>query len=181
MKGIIFNLVEEVVTDSYGPDTWDGLLNDAGLDGAYTSLGSYPDDDLHGLVRAASSQLDVPPDDVIRMIGEQSLPRLATRYPAFFDGHDCRSFLLTLNDIIHPEVRKLYPGAGVPDFTYDDRAPGELLIDYRSVRQLCALAEGFILGAATHFGETVAVDQTSCMHRGDQTCVLRVRFQGSRP
>ncbi|MBA3653310.1 MAG: heme NO-binding domain-containing protein [Actinobacteria bacterium] len=181
MKGIIFNLVEEVVTDSYGPDTWDELLDEAGLEGAYTSLGSYPDDDLHGLVRAASSQLDVPPDAVIRTIGEQALPRLATRYPGFFDGHDCRSFLLTLNDIIHPEVRKLYPGADVPDFAYEDGAPGELFIHYRSARQLCALAEGFILGAAAHFGETVAVDQTSCMHRGDRDCVLRVRFLAVRP
>lgn len=176
MKGIIFNLVEEVVTDSYGAETWDGLLDEAGLDGSYTSLGNYPDDDLHGLVRAASAALETPADDVIRAIGEQALPRLAVRYPDFFEGHGCRSFLLTLNDIIHPEVRKLYPGADVPDFTYEDSGSDTMLIGYRSARQLCALAEGFVLGAASHFGEAVALDQVSCMHRGDDRCVLRVRF-----
>ena len=38
MKGIVFNLLEEVVTEAYGADAWDSLLDAAGLDGAYTSL-----------------------------------------------------------------------------------------------------------------------------------------------
>ena len=59
MKGIIFNLVEEVVTAAYGEDTWDSLLDEAGLDGSYTSLGSYPDEDLFQLVGAASKALGV--------------------------------------------------------------------------------------------------------------------------
>jgi len=42
MKGIVFNLLEEVVTTHHGSDTWDLLLDTARLDGAYTSLGSYP-------------------------------------------------------------------------------------------------------------------------------------------
>ncbi len=54
MKGIIFNLVEEVVRNRYGEDTWDELLDAAGLDGAYTSLGSYPDEELLRLVAAAA-------------------------------------------------------------------------------------------------------------------------------
>lgn len=56
MKGIIFNLAEEVVSDAYGPDTWDDLLDAWGVDGAYTSLGNYPDDDLHRLVAAGCSR-----------------------------------------------------------------------------------------------------------------------------
>lgn len=57
MKGIIFNLLEEVVIIHYGEDTWDRLLTATALDGAYTSLGSYPDEQIQDLVGAASQML----------------------------------------------------------------------------------------------------------------------------
>ncbi len=44
MKGIIFNLVEDVVTQENGPDAWDDLLDAAHVDGAYTAVGSYDDE-----------------------------------------------------------------------------------------------------------------------------------------
>ena len=177
MKGIIFNVVEEVVADRYGEDAWDSLLDTAELDGSYTSLGSYPDEDLFRLVGAASQTLEVPADDVVRSLGEGAIPILAERYAVFFDAHDStREFLLTLNDIIHPEVRKLYPGAIVPDFDFDEDDEGNLLLGYQSERKLCALAEGFILGAAAHYGESAALTQLQCMHRGDDKCVIRCAF-----
>ena len=177
MKGIIFNLVEEVVTKNYGEDTWDSLLDAAELDGSYTSLGSYPDTDLFALVGAASTALGVPPDQIVRTLGEGAIPLLAERFPEFFDPHvGTRTFLLTLNDIIHAEVRKLYPDADLPEFDFDSANDEEITLGYRSARQLCQLAEGFIVGSARHFGETAAIDQPECMHRGDDRCLIHCRF-----
>ena len=39
MKGVVFNLLEQLVARDYGEDTWDALLDAGGLDGVYTSLG----------------------------------------------------------------------------------------------------------------------------------------------
>ncbi len=83
---------------------------------------------------------------------------------------------ITLNDIIHPEVRKLYPDADVPEFEFSGRDDSTLTIGYRSRRRLCELAEGFIEGAADHFGESVALEQPRCMLRGDDDCVISCRF-----
>jgi hypothetical protein len=176
VKGIIFNLLEEVVTQQLGEDTWDALLDAADLDGAYTSLGSYPDADLLALVAAASAALDKPADDVVRWFGVHAIPLLARKYPALFERHRAtRPFLLTLNGIIHPEVRKLYPGADTPEFDVDD-ADQALVLGYQSKRRLCALAEGLIEGAAAHFGETVRIEHPVCMKRGDAQCRLALRF-----
>ena len=179
MKGIIFNLVEEVVVGAYGEDAWDDILDAAGLDGAYTSLGSYPDDHLAALVGAASRRLGADPQDVVRTLGQGAIPLLAQRYPAFFDHQSTRSFLLTLNDIIHPEVRKLYPGADVPVFEFPPSGDHDLALGYQSPRRLCALAEGFILGAAAHFNERVEIDQPQCMLRGAESCLLQCRFEAA--
>jgi len=179
VKGIIFNLVQEVVEEAYGASAWDSLLEAAELEGSYTSLGSYPDEELLRLVAAASQAFELPADAVVRLIGERAFPLLSERYPAFFEGHtSAQPFLLTLNDIIHPEVRKLYPGASVPDFDFETPSPDTLLLGYRSERQLCALAEGFILGAAAHFDQHVELDQPECMNRGDERCVIRCVFDG---
>lgn len=182
MKGIIFNLLEDVVTQHYGADTWDDLLAAAQVDGAFTSLGSYEDDKLLRLVSAASTALNQPPDVIVRWFGTNAIPLLAKKYPDFFRKHDhARSFLLTLNGIIHPEVRKLYPGADVPDFDMDASSPEVLVMSYYSKRKLCALAEGLITGAATHFGERVTIRHDSCLHRGDPSCRLELTFAPAHP
>lgn len=175
MKGIVFNLLAEVVSQEYGEQTWDALLEAAEVDGVYTSLGNYPDSDLVKLVSAASSALQLPADEVVRWFGRRALPLLVAKFPQFFVGHQStRSFLLTLNHIVHPEVRKIHPDADLPVFDYDASSDGVLLMGYRSRRQLCALGEGLIEGAAAHFGELVVIEQPQCVKRGDDRCIFRV-------
>lgn len=127
------------------------------------------------LVDAASARLDTGPDEVVRWFGREALPLLAASYPAFFTPHtSTRPFLLTLNDVIHPEVRKLYPGADVPVFDFSVSPADELVIGYASGRRLCSLAEGFIEAAAAHFGEVAAIHQPSCMKHGAPKCQIVV-------
>ena len=178
MKGLIFNLLEEVVVAEHGDDVWDGILETAGLEGAYTAVGSYADGEFVALLTALSTALARTPEELLRWFGAKAIPMLALRYPIFFEGHtSTQSFLLTLNNVIHAEVRKLYADADVPVFEFDSpNGDGTLIVGYRSARRLCALAEGFIDGAAAHFGERVAIEQSRCMHRGDESCDLVCRF-----
>jgi hypothetical protein len=177
MKGIVFNLLEEAVRREHGEAKWDRLLEAAKVEGAYTSLGSYGDDELYRLVAAASSALDLPAEAVVRWFGQKAVPLLAKKYPGFFEHHrSTRLFLLTLNDIIHPEVRKLYPGAQVPVFAFDTSAADILGVTYQSPRRLCALAEGLIMGAADYYRETVVFEHLECMKRGSERCVWKLAF-----
>jgi hypothetical protein len=180
VKGVVFNLLERIVIREYGEDTWDELLDSAELQGSYTSLGSYEDADLDRLVSAASATLDAPPDQIVHWFGRNALPLFADNYPQLFERHSStRKFVLTLNDIIHPEVRKLYPGADVPVFDFESRPDGTLRMGYRSPRKLCSFAEGLLEGAARHYGEQVVIEQPSCMKRGDERCLLEISFTTS--
>jgi hypothetical protein len=173
MKGIVFTLLQEVVTEEHGESTWDALLDAANLDGAYTAVGTYADEDMSALVEAASTALGVPGDDVLVWFGRKCIPKFAGGYPQFFAGHDSAySLALALNDVIHPEVRKLMPGAYVPEFEFKTPAPDELSISYTSKRRLCSFAEGLLLGSCDHFNESRTVTHVQCMKRGDANCVI---------
>jgi hypothetical protein len=177
MKGVIFNLAEEVVRAAHGEDAWDAVLEGAGLEGSWTSLGSYPDEHLARVVTSAAALLGQDEQAVLRVLAQGALPMLALRYPHFFQQHaDASAFILTLNDVIHPEVLKLYPGATPPTFSFDRLDATSLTLTYASERRLCALAEGFVQGAAAYYHQTVAVSQSSCMLNGDTHCLLHCQF-----
>jgi hypothetical protein len=165
------------VVDEHGEDAWDEILHLAGVEGAYTSLGDYPDAELVALVGAACTLLDAPQEDVLRGFGRVALPALVARYPEFLAAHtSTTSFLLTLDHTIHREVMKLYPQSRPPRFDFSLAGGGDLVMHYRSDRRLCAFAEGMIQGAAAHFGETAEVRHERCMHDGADHCTLVARF-----
>lgn len=181
VKGILFNLLEEVVTAHVGEAAWDRILERAGVDGAYTSLGNYGDEDFTKLVATIARHSSKSEREVLAWFGRRAMPFLAERYPEFFMARTgLRGFLLSLNEVIHAEVRKLYPGADVPVFEFESppgtAAHDTLIIHYRSKRRLCPLAEGFIIGAADHFRETVAIAQPACMLEGAPECQLVCTF-----
>ena len=162
MKGVIFNAVEEAVTDLYSADTWDDLLDLAGLTGEYTSLGTYDDAELFQLVGAAHELTGIEANELVRILGQHAFPHLASRLPDLCEGAaSTHEFLRRVNDIIHPEVLKLHPDAAPPEFFFEDRPDGSLRVTYKSARKLGVLAEGLIHGAAAQYGETVAIDVVS--------------------
>ena len=177
MKGIVFNAAEQVVVDEFGEDAWEAILADTGLTGAYTSLGTYPDSDLSAIVVAASDRLGIPVDDVLRFVGRHGLAYLSDRHPQYLQAHDSpTSFLHSLNSVVHPEIRKIMPEASPPDFRAMDADRGSLLLEYRSQRGLCMLAEGFALGVGDHYGYDFDVRQSTCTHRGDPFCTLHITW-----
>lgn len=177
MKGIIFTLVEDAVVQGHGPEVWDEVVDRADVAGAYTSLGDYPDEELGRLVAAGSELLDVPAPALVKHVGHTAMTPLAQGHPHFFSPHrHVRDFLLTLNSVIHPEVRKVNPGASPPHFVFSDLPDGGLRMEYRSPRGLCSLAEGMIVGAGAHYGQLVTIARPACRARGDDTCLLDLAF-----
>lgn len=175
MKGVIFNLLEDVVVDAYGERIWDEALDEASLEGAYTSLGNYDDAEMIALLSVVADTLSVSDDEALRWFGRRAMPKMAARWPEFFAPHRTSvPFLRTLNSVIHPEVRKLYTGTDCPHFDFDSTTEKSLVIGYRSPRKLCGLAHGFILGAGDHYGETLSVQHLECMHDGSDRCLMAV-------
>jgi len=144
MKGVVFTEFLSFVSERFGVDTVDDIIDDSDLPsgGAYTTVGTYNHAEMATLCGALSKRTGTPVADLIRGFGTHLSGTFARGYPAFFDR--CGNFLDFLESIeghIHVEVRKLYPDAELPTFRVEQRTPTQLIMEYRSPRRLSVLAE----------------------------------------
>ena len=177
MKGVVFNLLNELVEEQFGILAWEKMLTAIKSDGIFSMAQTYPDELLFDLVGAAHELTDVPIRDLVHSLGQFMAPVFARDYPVFFENQPSfKAFLLTVDRVIHVEVRKLYSEAHLPEFDYTSEHDNELTMLYRSPRQLCALAEGLIMGCAKIFDETYELTHDVCMHSGSDHCELKLKF-----
>lgn len=176
MKGVIFNVVQDVVEENFGLDFWDDAVDLAGISGSYTSLGSYDDAEMMALVGAIAELARVSQADVLVLAGRAGFAGLASRHAELLSGlGGWREVLDRLDGIIHPEVRKIYPDSDVPSFDASGTSGGgPVHLLYESKRNLCRLAEGLVLGLGDWFETELDVSHVSCAHRGDEACRLEV-------
>ena len=157
MKGMVFTEFMDMVEMKFSANMVDDIIEDVELPsgGAYTTVGTYPHGEMVALVMALSTRSGVAVPDLLRTFGEYLFTSFVNGFPTFFKDHgDAFSFLVGIEDVIHSEVRKLYPDAELPRFDVEHHDDRRLVIVYSSVRHLEDLAEGLILGCIKHFGRT---------------------------
>ncbi len=155
MKGVVFTELLEMVEERYSLETVDQMISKAALGhgGIYTSVGTYPVEEMFALVAALAEVSKVPPPLLLRAFGEHLFGRFVKGYPALFEGVGGPLELLERVDAyIHVEVRKLYPEAELPRFEAVAKSERVLELTYRSPRRLGDFAHGLIEGCGRHFG-----------------------------
>jgi hypothetical protein len=159
MKGIIFNITEKFINDTYGEDTFDEILVECQLitKEPFVDPGTYPDEDLLEIVGKSCAHLNERLPDFLKKLGKYAFFQLASAYPGFVKGFNHpKDFLKTVDSIIHVEIRKLYRDAYLPEFVYHDPDPLTLVISYYSKRRLYDLMEGLIEGVGEYFNHPIS-------------------------
>jgi predicted hydrocarbon binding protein len=179
MKGIIFNLFEDFVTENFGLEVWSDVLETANPQSGKVFIApkTYPDEDFLSLVSATVQIKDIDLSITVKSFGKFALDKLANRYEEFLTPHkSAKEFLLSMNSVIHVEIKKLFEGSEPPEFTYEDTAENKLTMHYSSKRKLCVLMEGFLEGVADYYGIRINYNQRRCMHKGDKECIFDLEF-----
>lgn len=160
MKGVVFTEFLTMVEERFSLATVDHIIEAAQLpsEGIYTSVGTYPVDEMVKLLQQLSMHTGTSIPALLRAFGRYLHSRFEAGYPAFFAAHrSTLDFLAAVEGHIHVEVRKLYSDAELPRFFCERVDPHTLKMTYRSPRGLAALAEGLIEGCAAHYRESVQV------------------------
>ena len=157
---MMFTEFLDMVEARHGLAMKDRIIREAALpnDGAYTSVGRYPHEELLRLAGALSNATGIATAELMHGFADTVFALFLRRYRPMIEGADsCFAFLEGIERHIHVEVRKLYPDAELPNFDYPSRAAGALVMDYRSPRPMAAFAEGLVRAAIRHYGEPIAM------------------------
>ncbi len=161
MKGLIFTELIDFVERHTSLIVGEEIISDARLenDGAYTTVGNYPHSEAIQLVEAAAKCLNRPTSDLMRQFGNELFDRLLDIHSHFFaeEVNDAFSFLAGVQNHIHTEVEKLYPGANPPQVQASIEG-GHMTVTYESHRPFAMIALGLVEGCCAHFDDTLAVE-----------------------
>ncbi|QIZ76358.1 heme NO-binding domain-containing protein [Ferrimonas lipolytica] len=184
MKGAVFIAFNEMIESTAGIDTWEQLLQKVQpqSDGVYTSVESYPDEELFNLVQALSEISGIEVASLVEAFGRSLFKSLNDKYPQFTAQEETFfSFIKSIDGTIHKEVNKLYTNAHLPKIQCSNNNNDELLMLYNSPRKLCVLAEGLIAGAALHYKVDCTIEHQQCMHHGADECLILLRINSPQP
>ena len=180
MKGVVFTEFMEMMDCRFGPELTERVLEAAHppSGGIYTAVGTYDHTELLALVEQLSHEVGLPAATLVREFGHYLFGRFVKSYPRFFENvHSAFDFIEQVDNHVHVEVLKLYPGAELPSFRSERPDDRRMLFDYRSSRPLADLAEGLIAGCADHYGERMDIERLPLAADGGGTAV---RFQLTR-
>lgn len=157
MKGTIFNTFEAFVSDTFGEEVYEDILDNTTLETSEPMVGpgTYPASDLIALVTTAIGILDISLETALIEFGKYAFPKLAQSIPDLMAGlHDAEDFFMGLESVIHTEVRKLDAEANPARFTPEKTADG-MLLHYESPLGLFPLVTGFIEGVSAWYDEPI--------------------------
>jgi hypothetical protein len=160
MKGIIFTEFLDMVEMKFSIDTVDQIIEASNLEsgGSYTSVGTYPHTEMAELVVNLGRVTGIPVKDLLIAFGNYLFNRLATMYPNFVVFENgLLSFLESIENHIHIQVKKLYPDAELPKFNTKLIHEKKLEMIYLSERHLGDLAEGLLMGAIEYFKQEASL------------------------
>ncbi|MFK7966870.1 MAG: heme NO-binding domain-containing protein [Burkholderiaceae bacterium] len=174
MKGVVFNVLEEFIIAHSDERTYEEIFALCPLKShqGYVGPGTYPDTDLNSIIDTTCRRLGLEPDHAVELFGEFLFSRLVNKYPQFIsEHHDPLTFLKTVDEVIHVEVRKLMRDTNLPSIKCTDgAASGVLIVDYQSNRSLCRLMRGLLIGVGVYFNVPLSISETQCVRDGADSC-----------
>lgn len=163
MRGIVFTEFFELIENLHDYEMVDKIIEEANppSGGVYTSVGSYPHEEMVSLVMAYSKISGTPVNTALHIFGKNLLHTFHKNYKAFFThSKSAIDFLQSVDGYIHIEVAMLYPDAELPHFYTETIGEGKLKMIYTSKRSMGHLALGLIESTFEVYNEEASIQMT---------------------
>jgi len=139
----------------------------------------YPDGVVIDVIGAVALHEKKSVSAVLEEFGRHFIEWTEPRFRMAYAVDSAKEFLLGICRLHQTLVSTLPKGlqTGPPEFKYESPADDKLVMAYNSPRRLCSFMVGLIQGVADRFGESIAIQQTECMLRGDKRCRFELQFR----
>jgi hypothetical protein len=171
VKGIVFREFIDMVESQFSPETADAIIEASSLstNGSYTTVGTYPHQEMVDLVSNLSIHTGMAVPDLLRHFGRHLFGRFVEVHPYMTNAFsDVFSLLSALENTIHVDVNKLYRDAELPSFNYEQDNQQQMVFIYRSRRRMADFAQGLIEGCIAHFKENITIQRADLPPQGEE-------------
>ena len=173
VHGLIFFYLQKFAdVAAAGSTSWKGVRSTVTTTTSrFLPSGSYPDADAVAILSTIADTTGRPLPSILEEFGQFLAPHLVKVAGTVVDPAWRTLDLIEHTEaIIHTMIRTTTPGASPPVLETVRQSPDELHLVYSSARRLCPLAVGLMRGIAAHYGETIRIEEPSCVLRGDPFC-----------
>lgn len=173
MHGLIFFYLQKFAdVAAAGSTSWKGVRSSVTTTASkFLPSGTYPDSDAVAILSSIADTTGRPLPSILEEFGQFLAPHLVkVASPVVDPAWRTLDLIEHTEAIIHTMVRTTTPGAAPPVLETVRQSPDELHLVYSSARRLCPLAVGLMRGIAVHYGETIRIEEPSCVLRGDPFC-----------
>lgn len=176
MNGLIFVEVKKYAKSKLPEDIWEEVLRASGsLPWEYIPTSNYEDEKLVLILTQLSEKMAVPLQELLEDFGEFIAPDLVEKYDfLLFQSWKTMDLIANTEKMIHEVLRSAGTNVNPPVLECEKIDSNNIVVTYASPRKMCSLAKGLAKGVAKHYGESVAIKETSCMLKGDKACKLRI-------
>jgi Haem-NO-binding len=154
MLGLVFTEFVECVETGFGLGTADRVQRACPFHTNFTAVDIYDHQQLIVMVTKLHEATGLPIEQLVRGFGHHIFSSFAKNRADAFAGIKCTEQLLRhVENVIHLDVRSIYPDAELPQFRFPESPAGEIHVEYLSSRPFAELAHGMIESSIQYFGE----------------------------
>ena len=183
MHGLIFVTWEKYLWERFGSTILSSYRNAIGETPTNAPLVSkvYSDEQMLAGIDVVCRITGLSADIILQEYGRYFMLNGLTNHLCAYLLTRVRSGqeLLLIMRNAHDQMRRTPDSITPPLFQYEALSlgnPHEFAVIYDSPRQLCSLLYGAIEGAAERYGESVTIQEVSCMKKGADVCRMELCF-----
>lgn len=182
MKGIVFTEFLEMVEETFGLETVDYIIYKTELKskGVYTTIGTYDFSEMLILISNLSEKVKIPVQELIYAYGLYFFKVLINHHSDIIKLYKTPMDLLeSVENHIHVEVRKLYPGAELPTFKILKENNETMEMVYYSDRSMYMFALALIEKTFEHYNKNSSITYELLKKDGSEVRFLIKEINGS--
>lgn len=179
MHGIIHKSLKEYVVERTDDETWQTVVDEAGLEPKlYLPVSHYDDGEIDAILRTLSTMATRDRRAIERDFGRTLAPDLLSTFSAHVRRDWDVSELLASLEAVYDDVDTATEQASLPALT-STLEPDHAIVTYDTHRdqQYCGLAHGILEGLVAAFDANATVRKTACVDDGAETCQFRVDLE----
>ena len=180
MVGLIHNVLFNMLTGLAGEDATTQIRESAGVahDREFRIDENYDDAEFRRVLAAAREQLGLTRAQAEAAFAKAFYEDSLVRWPTWFAiSKNARDFLKRQPTIHNGFATGVSDPAARPiirDKFRQEEREDRLVVHYKSPNMLCGVFVELAKCILAHYDETATIEQTKCLHNGDDACEIHV-------